>query len=125
MLAIVGLVAGLAFPQMEKALVAMRERHARAQVLAAADGARAQALRSGAMVALQALPDGTGLVAGLAGPWPLDSGMSVATYPAQVRFYADGTTTGGEVQVTGPGGTKVWTIGRDTGALSESDTGAR
>ena len=129
-LAIVGLVAGLAFPEMEKALGAIHQRHARAQVLAAAAGARAQALRSDAMVVLTALPDESALtLAGATGTgdarWTIDPGLRVATSPTQLRFYPDGTTTGGQIRLTAPSGTTTWTIDRDAGQLSEVNDRAR
>lgn len=118
-IAILALVGGLIFPRVDRLLDRARFASAQSVVAAAARVARAEALRTDTIVLLQPAPDGSGL---------MSNGRSVAALPAPVRvqggaegmrFYGDGSATGGvlrvvdgrysaELQVLAPTGITQW-----------------
>lgn len=116
-LAIVGLIAGLGFPAIERAGTALSARTARATVLAAVSGARAAALRSDAPVDLVLLPDGPGLSYGrVRVAFPRDARLSLT--PPHVRFYPDGSASGGHITLGG----ETWWIDPLTGRAGPNPT---
>lgn len=118
-LAILALIGGLIFPRIDRMLDGARFAAAQSMVAAAAQGARAQALRTNAPVVLQASGDGRALlvdgrvVAELAAP------AQVANSGAQARFFGDGSATPAtfaitagsrhaELRILSPGGVARW-----------------
>lgn len=102
-LAITGLIAGLLYPQIEAASFAVRQRLAREQLAAGAEGARAMALRSGTTATLSADEGGRALLIAGAGARriTLDPAgrIRLAVRPAGIVFHPDGSTTGGEMML--------------------------
>lgn len=96
-LAITGLIAGLVYPQIETARLAVRQRLAREQVAAGLEAARATALRSGKPVALSA--EAGALVIGGARRIAITYPDTLALQPRIVLFYPDGSTTGGRLMM--------------------------
>lgn len=103
-LAVVGLIAGLAYPSLEKARHALAVRAAQAQVRAGVEAARAAALRLDRPTRLAVQAGGTALVLddgrafAMGEPW-----LTVATTPPAILFFPDGTATGGRIELTGAG----------------------
>ena len=117
-IAIMALIGGLAFPRIDRMIAGARFNSARSTVAAAAQAARAEAVRTDATVALIASSDGHAL---------LVNGRTVASLPDEVsvasagpaRFFGDGSATGGtirlaagenaaELQIMAPSGTTRW-----------------
>jgi prepilin-type N-terminal cleavage/methylation domain-containing protein len=102
-LAIAALIAGVAYPAVERMF---------ARQAFAADGmaiglalaqARAHSIRERRTVRVVLSPDGRGVIADGEGPVTL-SGAATVTWPQQgVTFFADGTSSGGSVAITGGG----------------------
>ena len=91
------LLAGVAFPRVDRLIDTARFASARSSVSAATVAARAEAMRTDTMVALEASPDRRSL---------LSNGRAVATLPDAVqlqtsqpapRFFGDGSGTGGRM----------------------------
>jgi general secretion pathway protein H len=136
-LAITGLIAGLMYPQLQTASFAIQQRHAREQVAAGAEGARALAIRSGGTAMLTAMNGGAGLViSSAAGDWrrlsfgaPANGGADaagtprLALRPQRILFYSDGSTSGGQLQLTSPAGTITYVIDRNAGRFRKAGTG--
>ena len=129
-LAITGLIAGLLFPQVQTAAFALQQRHAREQIAAGAESARALAVRSGQPVYLVAAANDMGLVVGNpAGVWRQFQlgAFIVSLRPRSILFYPDGSTTGGQLQLVPPrnqtpAATTTYVIDRDAGRLREGGT---
>lgn len=119
-LAVVGLAAGIAYPQLDRAIGAVRARQARSDVSAALLTARALALRTGAAADLKIDPDGTGFSIAGGAPQPLAGNATIEGKPEQIWFYPDGTSLGGSLTLTTSVGRTTYTIGRDLGDLSET-----
>ena len=117
-IAIMALIAGLAFPRIDRMIDGARFNLARTIVAAAVQAARAEAVRTDATVELIAASDGRSLQA---------NGRTVSTLPESVilsgpvpaRFFGDGSATGGslllaagaktaELQIMAPTGTTRW-----------------
>lgn len=99
-LAILGLIGGLAFPRLQQAVRTQEFRAAGSTVAAMLREARARAVRSGRPVRFAASPDGSGYSsdggAGATFPSPIE--LSVA--PAgTIVFYGDGSSSGGSAVV--------------------------
>ena len=100
-LAVVGLVAGIAYPAIERSRDALALRHARGQVAAAVGAARAGATRTDAAVALAVASKGAALAVGSDTPVPLDGDgqIMVRMAPAQIWFHPDGSASGGRISL--------------------------
>jgi general secretion pathway protein H len=119
-LAVVGMVAGLAFPAMERARTALGVRHAREQALAALADARTRAVRTGTQAAVSAMAGGTAVGINDRPAYPLgsDGDARIEAAPARIVFYADGSATGGELRITAAGARTILTVASDTGLVS-------
>ena len=99
-IAILALVGGLMFPRVDRLLDQARFASARSMVAAAAQGARAQAMRTDSTVVLQASPDGRSLLGNGRPVAILPSPVRIATTQEGARFYGDGSATGGTLLLT-------------------------
>lgn len=119
-LAVVGLAAGIAFPQLDRAIGAVRARQARSDVSSALLTTRALALRTGTVADLTIEQDGTGYSISGGEPHVLAGNASIEGKPGQIRFFPDGTSLGGSLTLTTGVGRTTYLIGRDLGDLSET-----
>lgn len=115
-LAVVGLIAGLAFPAIERAQAGLALRQARGAAEATLATARAQALRTGAPVALSAGRQGLELNGRSALPEAV-SPVRIEIAPADIRFLPDGSVTGGRVTLIAANGSTTFAIAPGTGAV--------
>ena len=133
-LAMTGLIAGLLYPQLQTATNAIQQRHAREQVAAGAEGARALAIRSGQPAMLSAMDGGNGLViAAQTVVWrqlPLGNtgALRLSVRPQSIVFYPDGSTSGGQLQLASATGPTLdilatYVIDRGAGRLRETGVG--
>lgn len=133
-LAMTGLIAGLLYPQLQTAAFAIQQRHAREQVAAGAEGARALATRSGQPAMMSAAQGGTGIVIGTkAGTWRQltlgsNSALRLQLRPQSIIFYPDGSTSGGQVLLSSTTGAATeravtYIIDRNAGRLREASLG--
>lgn len=117
-IAIMALIGGLAFPRVDRMIAGARFNSARSMVAAAAQMARAEAVRTDATVELIASSDGHALLANGRTLASLPEAVSV-TSAAPARFFGDGSATGGtllladgnnnaELQIMVPSGTTRW-----------------
>ena len=104
-LAVAALIAGIAFPAVERG-----QRHA--QALATRNGVvlalrevRTGAIRTGRTALLRPARDGRELIADGVVVREMPAGMTVSS-PAGVTFFPDGTTGGGEIAIAGAGRTE-------------------
>ena len=118
-LAIVGLVAGLAYPSIERSRDALALRHARAQVGAAVTAARVAALRLNEPSALTAIERGSALLVtgGVRFPLGSDGRITAITKPTQILFYPDGTAGGGRIRLDAPQGPSDFLIDAGSGTF--------
>ena len=103
-IAILGLISGLAFPAVERGLAHQRFRMAAAQVETALRETRARAIATGS--AQRFVP-----------PAP-DAAMAVAMPQAGLVFHADGSATGAGPAVEGAGRRLSFAIDQATGAIA-------
>lgn len=125
-LAVVGLAAGIAYPQLDRAIGAVRARQARGEVSEALLSTRAQALRTGKVTDLKLEQDGTGFSIAGGAPHILAGNATIEGNPDQIWFYPDGSSLGGSLTLSTSTGTTTYTVGRDIGDLTETtgvDTG--
>lgn len=100
-MAITGLVAGIAFPAAERALRGLENRTAIASAELALRSQRAAAIRSGRAGRITPAADGKALI-GAPGPaWPMPDGVTIAMPRQGIAFFPDGSSSGGTVRVTG------------------------
>ena len=104
-MAITGLVAGLAFPAAERALRGLESRTALASTELALRTQRAQAIRSGLPARIAIAADGKALVGTPGAAWPMPDGVALAIAPQDIAFFADGSSTGGMIRLSGRLGT--------------------
>lgn len=99
-LAILGLIGGIAFPRLQQAVRLQEFRTAGATVAAVLREARARAVRTGRPVRFAANADGTGFGSDGGRSVALPSPLVVRTTPAgTIMFYADGSSSGGTALV--------------------------
>ncbi len=118
--AITALLGGLMFPRLQGLVTGQEFRTARSTVILGVEQARARAIRSGGDARFAVATDGRG--------FQLDARRSVAL-PASVRlaqsagrgglfFYADGTSSGGRLTLTGGKQREEFVIFPTTGLIS-------
>lgn len=115
-LAIAGLISGIAYPSLERALRRQDALDAAMRIEAALRSARAEALGGGRAVRLRMLPDGGGVRYGDAEE-RLPKGAALRLPPAGIAFFADGSAEGGEVVLTASGMARRWRIQGGTGRV--------
>ena len=99
-LAIAGLIGGIGWPRLQGALAAAEQRRAATGVAAALRQARAAALLRHAPVALTTTAAHDGWRVGDALPVTLPRSVRIAA-AQPLRFYGDGSSSGGSVEVGG------------------------
>ncbi len=119
--AIIGMVAAIGFPQMRQALLTLSRRQAVATVAARLRQARAEALRRDTPVVF-AVTDG-GTTYGLTGgrPTPTPPGVILASSAARgkaIAFYGDGSSSGGSIWVIAGRQRTAVCIGAGTGVVA-------
>lgn len=115
-LAILGLVSGIAYPALDRALRRQAFLDACARVEAGVRSARAAALAEGRAVRVRGDADGHGFLYGDAEE-PLPD-AAVLRLPADgIAFYPDGSATGGDVVLRLQGLDRGWRVVRGTGRL--------
>ncbi|MGI4881476.1 MAG: pilus assembly FimT family protein [Janthinobacterium lividum] len=101
-LAIMGLIAGLGFPRLERAIATQDLRRTGSEVAAALRAARARALRTGSPAVFVAGPGSRFWVGGepaQTAPVP----VTVEAWPrGRITFFGDGSSSGGTATVAGP-----------------------
>jgi general secretion pathway protein H len=100
-LAISALIAGLAFPSVERLAARAELLAARSLVVAELSHARADALRFDEAVRVEIARDGTALGRGEGSAVILPSGIRLLAQPAVLGFYPDGSATGGQLRLEG------------------------
>jgi prepilin-type N-terminal cleavage/methylation domain-containing protein len=118
-LAIVGLTSALAFPEMDRVMESLRLRHARTDVVATVAAARAEAQNSGIPSSIKIGSGGTSIILGDTSPQMIAQGINLTSKPDQIRFYPDGSTTGGTLRIASSLRSSIITISRETGAVPE------
>ena len=100
-IAIMALIGGLMFPRIDRILDQARFASARSMVAAAAQAARAEAVRTDSVVVLQAAADGRSLLSNGRIVADLPADVRIASTPGGARFYGDGSAVGGTLHLTG------------------------
>jgi general secretion pathway protein H len=116
-LAIMVLISGLGFPMVERALQRQQFESDRSRVYLAVAQARADALRGGRIVEVQEPSSADGLGPLRAGEDGLPNGTVLSFPPQGLRFYPDGTSSGGTVRLEEHGRSIEFTVNPDTGVI--------
>lgn len=116
-LAVGALIAGIAFPSVERALGSWRFSQAETDVRIAIEQARATALRRGEAVTFAARPDGRSFAVGAGAVTDLPDGIRFERAPVTLIFYADGSAQGGRVRLVGARRARMFNVTSDTGLL--------
>jgi Tfp pilus assembly protein FimT len=123
---VVGLVAAIGYPELQRGFAAVDSRRARGEIAAGLLEARALALRSNQPVAFAPNAAHTGFVIG-SGPGTVLAGRArIDAVPARIWFYPDGSATAGRITLMTADGQTIYGVSRDLGALTEmrGDRGA-
>ena len=128
-LAVLGLVAGLALPAIGNRVPGRRLDLAAASLSGELTRLRAQARRSGAPASLTYLPDRSLFLSTRPGAAPITVGAVAVEVlrgeasragPGEIRFLADGSSTGGAIRLSGPGGSRTLSVSSLTGRVAEA-----
>lgn len=119
-LGVVGLVAGLAYPQIDRAMATLQARQARVEVAGGLLQARAQAMRVNRPVALAVTADGTGFSVGTAPAHTLPGAARLDALPDRIWFYPDGSASGGAIGVVTATGRTDYVVSPRMGLVSEA-----
>jgi general secretion pathway protein H len=95
---VLGLIGGIAFPALDRAVQAQTFQTVTAQADLAIRTARADAIRTGATIAVTPIDDQTFGVA-IGGRTLRAAGVQIEQ-PETLRFFSDGTSTGGTIQLS-------------------------
>lgn len=101
-IAVLAAVSFILFPRVERAVDNVQFASARGAVQAAAQAARAEAVRTDSPVLLQASNDGKSLLNGARTVAVLPSTVRVQSTEGGPRFFGDGSAAGGTVEVISP-----------------------
>ena len=115
--AIVALLGALAYPRMEQAAQTALLRHAATVLTQDLRRTRAEALRSGHTAALEPAADGRRYLLPGRSQRQLPEGM-ILRGTGDIRFFADGSATGGRVTLAGAAGMLAVAVDPATGATS-------
>jgi len=118
-LAVVGLVAAIGYPELQRGYAAVESRRARGEIVAGLLEARAFALRGNQPVAFAPNAEHTGFVIGSGPVKVLTNRARIDAEPARIWFYPDGSATAGQLTLITSDGRTVYAISRDLGALTE------
>ena len=98
--AIVGLVAAIAFPRLQQGLLALSQRQAVAVLTARVRQTRAEALDRDAAAVFAVAADGRSYAAGGSPRVAVPPGVTLSATPdRRIAFYGDGSSTGGRIVV--------------------------
>lgn len=116
-MAIAGLIAGIGFPMVTRAINGWQFRASIAEIRAAVEDARAQSLRTGRMVGFTV--DAAQRRYGIAGgaTRTLDPSVRLAASPAVIIFHGDGSASGGRFSLSSSGREATLTVDADTGLI--------
>jgi general secretion pathway protein H len=114
---IAALVAGIAFPSIERGLAFWRFSEAEATVRTAIEQARASALRGGDAVSFVARTDGRSYAVGAGPIVELPQGVRFEHAPVTLVFFADGSAHGGRLRIVGERRARWFSVTSDTGLL--------
>ena len=117
--AIAGLIAGLVFPRVDRAILRQQFRTSEAVIVQSLRQTRAMAIRTGQTTHF-ALARGGRLISvdGVAQP-PLGDGVAVAPIDrAALRYFADGSSDGGRFALTAPHRRELITVYPSTGVVT-------
>jgi general secretion pathway protein H len=122
-LAVAGLIAGIAFPQVQNSMTAMEFRMGAGQVVEALRFARAEAIRTGEAVRFSV--EGRAVVIGNGAPIALPASVSIAAgQDRPVKFFPDGTAEPALYRITSRSDGAVRerriTVFGNTGYIAES-----
>lgn len=120
-LAIVGLIGTLAYPRLEQASHVAVLRQTVTVLVQDLRRARALAVRSGDAAVLTLAPGGRGYLLPDQSLRPLPEGLALQAAGAAspgIRFFPDGSASGGRVTVTGSGGLLAVAVDPTTGAAT-------
>ena len=118
-LAILSLLAGIAFPAVDKAMRGQTFIEAAARFEASLHAARARAIRGGAPVRFGIADDRHGF--GYAGALDRLPDTIVASLPDGAPFFfADGSSTGGRIAISDRGRERRWIIRASTGVIERA-----
>lgn len=116
--AVASLVAGLLFPRVEQSLALWRFRASLAAVQTALEDARALALRTGAPARFATDASRTGFSSSSGSSTELSPSVRFGEPATHVDFYSDGSSTGGNLLLTGAGGRRATIhVSPDTGLI--------
>jgi general secretion pathway protein H len=117
-LAVTALMAGLAFPALERALRGQAFESAADATELGLRQTRADAIRSGRPTRFALGPDRRSIVREGGAPVELPAAIAI-TLPTQgVTFFGDGTASGGTITLTGSGRTRRLAINPGSGAVA-------
>ncbi|MFY9294329.1 MAG: prepilin-type N-terminal cleavage/methylation domain-containing protein [Methylorubrum rhodinum] len=131
-LAVLGLVAGLAIPAIGTMLPGRRLDQTAAALAGELTRLRAQARGSGAPASLTFVPERGLFVSTRPGAAPIAAGgvaVEVLRSEAsraergEIRFFPDGSATGGAIRLVGAAGRRTLAISSLTGRVAEAETG--
>lgn len=117
-LSILSLLAGIAFPSVDKALRRQTFHASALQVEAGLRAARASAVRTGREVRIAPKSDRLGFSYGNVAT-RLPATMLLVMPNGGVAFYGDGSSSGGEISLTGAGFVRRWRIRPTTGLIEQ------
>jgi general secretion pathway protein H len=100
-MAIAGLIAGIAFPAVERALATLAFRSAATQLRLGLRSQRAEAIRTGRPMRLSLSPDGRTLVGPPTIAFRLPEGIALTLPAGGIGFYPDGSANGGTLVLSG------------------------
>ncbi|MGE5517929.1 MAG: GspH/FimT family pseudopilin [Bacteroidota bacterium] len=117
-LAIVGLIGTLAYPRLEQASNVAVLRHTVTVLVQDLRRARTVAVRSGDAAVVVPAPGGHGYLLPDQSLRPLPDGLALQAAGPGIRFFPDGSASGGRVTVTGSGGLLAVAVDPTTGAAT-------
>jgi general secretion pathway protein H len=119
---ILGLISGLVFPSLQGPLQRAQLQSARSELVTNLRMARAGAVRQGHSVAVDISADGRGYGWGQTSV-VLPAGLRALSDERAVRFFGDGSSTGGELEIVGRGQSLRVVIDPVTGVVSPGSAG--
>ncbi|WP_232628502.1 GspH/FimT family pseudopilin [Methylobacterium sp. Leaf118] len=128
-LAILGVVAGVAAPAIGHLVPGRRLDLTAATLAGELTRLRAQARRSGAPTSLTFVPERRHFMSTRPGAAPIGAGPVAVEVlrgeasragPGEIRFLADGSSTGGAIRLSGSGGHRTLTVSSLTGRVAEA-----
>lgn len=117
-LAVTALIAGLAFPAIERSLRGQAFESAADAMELGLRQARADAIRSGRATRLALSPDRHAILREGGAPVELPAAIAVSLPTQGILFFGDGTATGGTIAMTGSGRRRQLAVDPGSGAVA-------